>query len=620
MFLIKLLRKLGKLIRGGVQPRQIVLGALLGVIIGMIPGFNLTLVVGILLLLLLNAHVGIALMGMALGKIGMFLLAPITFRLGYFTIHNMGLDPAFQWLANAPVTALLDLHVYCLIGGIPIAIVVGLIFSWVMVRIVQALQKGIIEATSRSERMQKLAENKVVKIFMRIVFGKQKETIEEMMAAQQPLFRKAGIILTAAVIVVIAICQFFLLDYLFASGLKSGLEMANGAEVNVASADLSLLGGRAEIQGLQVTDPVEPSHNSMQVQRLAADVSVSDLLRKRYTIDLLALSTVRFNERRESPGQVYEPPPEEPPVEEKEKTIYHYLDNAQTLRDYLTKLQDYLERRKNREQPEEQRKQKRKSRLFETAQNQGYLDLSARSVLTDQPLWTIRKIEVEGIRIPGLDSPQHLAGKNVSSHPELLASPMAFRMAPGPNESPTGVVAFNFHQPEAMNYLKLDLKGVSLQKGTGLSKNVPVTIEDGKANLTVEGRFSADRINFPFAIDLTQLKAQSREGESVLGMDSAAAQRVFENISTMKLIGAVKGSFTSPRLQLDLNKTLKSLKSGLGNAAKEKLIESGRKELEKRAGDSLSRYLDGDDKDEKEEDKKDEKKKEDTVDKLKQMF
>jgi len=66
---IKFIRKLGKLLRGGSTSRQIFLGVFLGFAAGMIPGVNLTVLLCIFLLLILNTNGGLAAPAYVLGKI-----------------------------------------------------------------------------------------------------------------------------------------------------------------------------------------------------------------------------------------------------------------------------------------------------------------------------------------------------------------------------------------------------------------------------------------------------------------------------------------------------------------------------------------------------------------------
>ena len=141
---IGLIRKLGKLARGGVTPLQVLLGCLLGVMLGMVPGFNMTMLLGIVLLVLLNANGGMAALGFALGKALCLLMAPVTFQIGYFLIHRIGLEGLFRAAGDTPVVALMDLHYYCLVGGLPVGLLVGLAMGLGMAKLVQGVRKGIL--------------------------------------------------------------------------------------------------------------------------------------------------------------------------------------------------------------------------------------------------------------------------------------------------------------------------------------------------------------------------------------------------------------------------------------------------------------------------------------------
>ena len=173
---IKFIRKLGKVLRGGATFREMFLGVFLGFAIGMIPGANMTLIVLIFLLLFLNTNGALASLSILLGKVLCLLLAPVTFQLGYWMIHNLGLVGLVRAAANTPVIALLDLHVYSLMGALPLIVIFGGAFSWFVTKSVVKMRTGMATATAGNKKMQKAAESKFAKIVMRIVFGKQKKT------------------------------------------------------------------------------------------------------------------------------------------------------------------------------------------------------------------------------------------------------------------------------------------------------------------------------------------------------------------------------------------------------------------------------------------------------------
>ena len=122
---LKIIRKIGKMLRGGAGKKEIFLGAFMGVLIGFNPTLSLTLFLAILLTLLLNANVGFTMLGVAVGKIASLILSIASFHVGFFLIHKIGLEGLFTKLSNAPVTALMDLNVYAMIGSLPFALIIG---------------------------------------------------------------------------------------------------------------------------------------------------------------------------------------------------------------------------------------------------------------------------------------------------------------------------------------------------------------------------------------------------------------------------------------------------------------------------------------------------------------
>ena len=129
MITFKIIRKIGKMLRGGAGKKEIFTGALLGVLIGFNPTLSLTLFLAILITLLLNANIGFTMLGVALGKVLGLALSVVTFHTGYFIIHGMGLESLFTTWVNAPVLALMDLNVYSMIGSLPFALVTGIAFG-----------------------------------------------------------------------------------------------------------------------------------------------------------------------------------------------------------------------------------------------------------------------------------------------------------------------------------------------------------------------------------------------------------------------------------------------------------------------------------------------------------
>ena len=500
MLIIKLIRKLGKMLRSGAGGREIFLGGFCGALIGMIPGFNLTLVLAIVLMLLLNANVGIALLGILLGKLVCITAAPITFHIGYVVIHTIGFESLFARLCSTPVLALLDLHKYCLLGGIPVAIVLGLVFGKFMTRFIAKLRTAAIKAGS-GQKAQKILQNKVVKVIMWLAFGKAKADMQETLDKQSPIFRKSGIILAVALVVIVGALEFLLLNMVVKIGLEKGIAAGTGAEVNVAKARMSLADGKLLLEGLQVTDAAQPTHNLVQVARLEADVSMKDLLRKSYAIDLLAGSDVQMNAKREKPGKVYVAPDEteaETGEEGEGDSLDKYFEKAREWRKHLDKVKEYLAKRKAAEADKEATKEQageQKKDVVEQGKAVGRLNLTAQGILTSRPTWLIRKVEMDKVVVaPGMPA-QKLEGENISSHPELTQAPTSLRMTPAAGGDPSATLLLHFEKPDLLHEIALNLTEIKLGESLGLSGGLPLDIQDGLADAKADGTFSEKKLN-----------------------------------------------------------------------------------------------------------------------------
>lgn len=430
---IKFIRKLVKVLRGGATFRQIFLAVLLGFAAGMIPGINLTLILCLVLLLVLNTNGGMALLAYLIGKSLCLLLAPVTFEIGFFLIHGAGLLGLIQAASDVPVLALLDLHVYSLLGGLPVIVVVGGALAWALSSLIVKARAGVAAAAGRSEKFQKLARNWFVRVLLRIAFGHQKESMAEMLEKESPIFLGSRLAVGLVVVVVMVVFQYLFLDVLARKGIEAGIAEASGAEVNVKRADLSLLTGRLVVEGLQVTDAARPTHNQVQADRIVMDVSVADLLTRRFVVDAVECDRVRTDVERVSPGKVYRR--REPTGDDKERwnidigglgNIKEYYEQARKLHERIQELKGYLEKKEadTQEGPPDKEKLKEEARL------RGYLRLSAKDCLARRPTWVVRFIKVGQVEVveglPGIT----LEARELSSHPSLHPEKMELKAYP----------------------------------------------------------------------------------------------------------------------------------------------------------------------------------------------
>jgi len=575
MFILKIIRKIGRMLRGGAGKKEIFMGALLGVLIGFNPTSSLTLFLAILIALLLNGNFGFTMLGVGVGKLLSLILAPISFQTGFFLIHKVGLEGLFTTLSNAPVTALMDLDVYAMIGGLPYAIIAGIIFGKVMSAMVTKVREQMVKA-GEHEKVSKAVGNKFSKFLMWLVFGKQKISTADVLAKESPMLRKSGLILVGAVLVIGLLLNFLLLDILLKKGIQTAIAVQTRAEVNIDKAHLSLSAGKLEIENLQITDPDKPTHNLAQIQTLAADLSMSDLLRKTYTIDLLAGSILKTDVPRATPGKVYEKTkaPEKTEAEKAAeaealgKSLDEYLAKASEWKKYAEKANDYLKKRKENAEAIAQGEtpEPAKEDAVSDAKKRGYLKARA-DLVASRPEWTIRQIAIDNVELSSDMPIQQIRGSELSSHPELNGRATTLAIMPAGSTEPTVKIVMHFEDAAAPHEIVANMKNVDI--ADAIKTGDSLTIESGKADIAADGTFSTDALDIPFTLHVHDLKTNNE---------------TINNLKQLDIPGKLSGSLLSPRVKVELGDNLKNAVVG---AAKEKAKDEAKKAAEKEVNKAL---------------------------------
>ena len=576
---LKLIRKFFKMVRGGAAPWQIVASCLLGVIIGMIPGFNALVLVALVIFAIVNLSLGLLLIGAVIGKALCLALAPVTFEIGYVIIHQIGLESLFASACQTPFVALMGLDVYCLIGGLPVAIIVGLILGGLIARTIKLVRIGSIAAGAKSAKVQKISSNFIVRILLRILFGKQKKSMAEMLATRHPIIRKSGVVLLVIIVGLVVVLEVVFLDQIAQSALVGGLEAGVGAEVNVKTVDLSLTGGRFELEGLQITDPDKPTHDMVKIDKLAAELNITDLLTRRVVIEEILIGEMNSGVKRKSPGEVYRRP-ERPEQPASDFSLSDYFEHKDRILEYLAKIKDYLENQeKRREERTEPTPEETRERVDEMVKNRGYLNVSAASLLANRPTITIRRIKIDKLPIPNIGTCT-VEVNELSSNLALNEKPMDCSA-----KSDTGFDAaalIDFVNAGAMHKLAVTAPNIPVS-AMGLSDKCPLDISQAKVDVKLDGQFNHKKLALPLVLQLHDMKSAVRGDRKVLGLDPATAQRMFKNVTKLKVAADIRGAVASPEVHVDMGKTLAGLK--------EALVEAGKAELANMASEHLKKVL-----------------------------
>jgi len=548
---LKWLRKFGKLVRGGAGSWHIVLGCVLGTIAGMTPGFNMTVVLAVLVLVLLSANMGVAILGFLVGKVLCVTLAPVTFHIGFALIHQVGATELFRAASEVPVVALMNLHYYCLIGGLPIAILIGLFMGGFIARLIRLIRAGLIVAGERSAKAQRVANNGFVRFLLWVMFGKQKRSLKETLSARQPILRKSGIIVCLVFVALAMGFEMLLLDRLVRSGLTDGLEAAVGAEVNIEEVDFSLFRGRMKLKGLQVTDPEKPTHNMIQAETLSCDVSIRGVLAKRFVIEEMEMTGMRTDAKRASEGEVFK----KPDVQEEDTTgsIYEYIEKGKKAYEYARKLKAYLDAREKAKQEAEEGVDKDDVLAGEYA----YLKLSARSTLVKRPRVTIRHIRVADVRIGEGEKTYVLEGQQLSDKPELNDEPMSLALTNSEGFAADMTLDFisGSGWPVALNVEPPPVPIADLYRGGG---SMPIDFSKATAEMTAGGKFNAkgfkdDSVD-KFLVKIT-VKGMSLVGglggTAIPGFGASEIGDITESLSEAYLLVSLHGPVMLPRFRVE---------------------------------------------------------------------
>jgi len=425
------LRKIASLLRGSATPFQIHAACWLGALLGFTPSFARApaLVLGLFALLaVLNANLFVAGLIGGLAHLAALVTMPIAFSLGRFLLDGptRGL---FATLINAPVGAWCGFEYYVCAGGLVLGLVAGIASGFLLCLPLKAFRAAMGKVESGSGFFMRHRGNSWVRFLSWVLFGSKHklDTYSDVAARRvgNPI-RISGVVVVAILIGGVVFAQGFLTGPLLARELKSGLEAANGATVDVAAVDLDLGNNRLAVRGLALCDKQALDRDLFRAALLEGDLSGADLLRKRLKIDRLVAKEARHGAPRATPGVLVTPPtePSPPPAPEGEsKTLDDYLKDAKVWQERLKQGREWLEKLKSRPRgpagapPDDATL---KDRLEKEVAAKGWRNVAATHLIEGAPALQIGEVVAEGVRSDSLGMSIDLRIENLSTDPGLV--------------------------------------------------------------------------------------------------------------------------------------------------------------------------------------------------------
>ena len=561
-------RKIGAILRGKATSFQLIAGCVLGAMLGFLPGFSaapgLTVLLA-LLLVLLNANLLLAAVVGAVAKLLSWLLLPLSFELGRLLLDGPT-EPLFRRMVNTPVLALLGVENYTATGGLVLGVLFGGLTGWLVARGVKSFRLRMAKAGETSEKLKAWNQRRWVRWSVCLLAGGGLKSPDYAALATKKIGNPirplgAAFVVFSTVLIVVG-TKFFASD-IVTNALREGLETANGATVELESAELDLGAGKLVVTGLAVADPNALGTNLFAADRIEADVSSSDLLRKRLTIDRIVVSGGRLSEARRVPGQRVEGAPEARfgiPLPDAE-SIEGYLANAQLWRERLAQVKSWLDRLSSpspdaapaSDAPAEETWSERLERL---AQERGYAALIAERLISDSPTLMVSEFEADSVRASWLpEETLTIRGHNLSTQPWLSDAIAAVEV-----NSSKDTLGFTV-KTGAESQVTAHYRGIPAARITEALKK-PL-LEGGTVDLALAGTYSTidGTINVPLDVTLHDTTVQ------------VAGRAV--PLDNFTLPVGLSGPLDSPRIKVDADQ--------LGRIAK----EAGTQLLKDKASEAL---------------------------------
>ncbi|MFG0329974.1 MAG: DUF2062 domain-containing protein [Phycisphaerales bacterium] len=585
-------RKIGKFFRGKATPLQIMLAAALGAMVGFTPGFmpapglNLTLIA---LLIVLNANLLVA------GAVGLLALAvaiplaPITFAIGRFFLDGPT-QPLFKSLINAPVFAWFGFDYYLVTGGMFLGLLFGLVVGYLLIRALATFRRKMASLEEGSDRYKRFAGKWWARVltFVFIGGGHGKAKYADLMKKRfgNPI-RPLGVVFVALVAGLLYIGSIWFSEPVVTALTKTQLERANGATVDLESADLDIGGASFIMVNLAMADPNALETNILETKRVEMNVDTRDLLRKRITVERAQLTDAASGSTRKTPGRIIGPPFDPPPSQEEEptlpgeKTIEDYIEQAEEWKERLEQVRRWLEKiSESREPaddsipPDEREKETLEERLKREIRTLGYSRVRASHLVDEAPTLLVRELLVEGLRAEQLNGEiVDVTGRNLSTHPDLVAEAPEIEV----RTRDTDTMRFYAMFAEAAgvsgsNVLEARYAGLPVDRAMAALRlpDGATPLQGGTMTLEIDGEFQTRNggwVEFPLMVQLANTTLVMPGGDTA-------------PLDALEVPIGLRGPFSSPRIAFD--------DDTFSNA----LVEAGKAQLAQRFDEEVGAKVD----------------------------
>lgn len=580
-------RPIGKflaILRGQVSPVFVFLSVLLGFWFGLMPGWSGLHTALVVIVLVLNVHVGLFLLSAGIGKALCFAAAPILFHVGVW-VQNY-LPALLDLLGAVPVIGATDFSRYSLAGALVIGPVVGGIVGLLLARVVISFRRNLLKFEEGSERFRKWYSNRWVRIVDRLLIGKRTKDAKAMFSAKPKVVRKAGVILAVVVVAVVAFAASLLKDDAVKNYATKAMTRANGAQVDIGAVQISPLAGAASVSGIEVTNPEKLQQNQVAIGKVAANISLYDLLVGRLVMEQVDVSDVKFDQPRATAGKPYE----RAPTEQKSPVfdpcdfrleradiskVEAYFKNAKAVKQWLQSVKKWL--------PAPKAKEAKVSTV-----PQGYLEyLDARIPVPVQPRILARQALLDKVGISStMFGESAVSLENVSDSPRAARLPVTLKIKS--HDTPAVLsITFDYSSPDKPPAVSGTFDGFQLSKAQdALGPSAGLAFSEGVASGSFSGLLTSELVDLTINISIRDMKAQGK-GDGILGLGAENTSEALAALQNLNTTVRLVGPTSEPRAAFDVKGLNEQFKNALVKAGKTRLANEIDKQLGEKLGEKV---------------------------------
>ncbi len=604
-------KNIGRIFLGSASPPQLVLACLFGSLLGFMPGFAQAAGLIVLLsifLLFFNCNLALAAMVGLVAKSLSLLLMPLTFSLG-----RLLLDGPFQGVyiaaINAPVLALFGLEYYLTTGGVLMGMATGLALGFLLSRSVVGIRRSLAEVEANSVGFKAILDNRFTRILLKLLMGGVPSSgYAELLSRKSAAIRGSGV---AVIIALSALCYggLSLLDGAIAARLlRNALEEANGATVDLGSADLDLANASFRASGLAIADPNALEMDLLRADRISMDISAADLLRKRLRIEEIEVAGGALGGKRETPGRIIggspEPGSASPEGEKPEKVLDDYLADADVWKHRLGRAKRLFDRFSgsrirelipevagegaSRDGSREGQEESFEAWLDREIQARGYSDVKAAHLIQGSPTLRVDSLAAAAVTTASLDGETlDIEMRNFSTQPNLVDPAPSLMLRSSADTVELALELAGISAAGGVNRLELILRGLPAEDWVDeISAAGGGALSGGTLDLRLDGAIE-DRggawIDLPVAITIRDTTI--RFSNQLLDIDR------------LEVPVRIRGPLENPSILVNEEKLFASLTrvagEMLGNRAREIATQKIQEKMGDRLGDRSRELLDG---------------------------